>query len=212
MKIIEQSVEFVDEPDWNDLVKHLETCGRICYKSEQKIKANSANGFVKKIINLGHESVLEHAGFTVKFTCDRGISHQIVRHRIASYSQESTRYCNYINEEFGSEICVIKPFFFDEASDNYKIWYEACLQSEKNYFDLIKNGAKPEEARSVLPNSLKTDLVMTANMREWRHFLKLRTSVGAHPQIRQLSLDLLNKLLERANVLFSDLSIKDKIL
>ena len=85
------------------------------------------------------------------------------------------------------------------------------MQSEKNYFDLIKNGAKPEEARSVLPNSLKTDLVMTANMREWRHFLKLRTSVGAHPQIRQLSLDLLNKLLERANVLFSDLSSKDKI-
>ena len=206
MKIINQSVEFIDEPDWDLLLKHLETCGRICYKSEQKIKANSANGFVKKIINLGHESVLEHAGFTVKFTCDRGISHQIVRHRLASYSQESTRYCNYINKEFGSEICVIKPFFFDEKSYNYKIWYEACLQSEKNYFALIKNGAKPEEARSVLPNSLKTDLVMTANMREWRHFLKLRTAPEAHPQIRQLSIILLNKLLERANVLFADIS------
>lgn len=206
MKVIDQSVEFIDEPDWNLLLKHLETCGRICYKSEQKIVANSANGFIKKIINLGHESVLEHAGFTVKFTCDRGISHQIVRHRLASYSQESTRYCNYINKEFGSEICVIKPFFFDEKSENYKIWYEACLQSEKKYFALIKNGAKPEEARSVLPNSLKTDLVMTANMREWRHFLKLRTAPEAHPQIRQLSIILLNKLLERANVLFADIS------
>ena len=169
--------------------------------------ANSANGFIKKIISFGHESVLEHIGFTVKFTCDRGISHQIVRHRIASYSQESTRYCNYINEKFGGEICVIKPFFFDETSKNYKIWYEACLQSERNYFDLIKNGAKAEEARSVLPNSLKTDLVMTANMREWRHFLKLRTSQNAHPQIRQLSIDLLNKLLERAKVLFADISV-----
>ena len=206
MKIIDQDVEFINEPDWDLLLKHLETCGRICYKSEQKIVANSANRFIKKIISLGHESVLEHAGFTVKFTCDRGISHQIVRHRIASYSQESTRYCNYINEKFGGEICVIKPFFFDETSENYKIWYEACLQSEKNYFNLIKNGAKSEEARLVLPNSLKTDLVMTANMREWRHFLKLRTSQKAHPQIRQLSIGLLNKLLERANILFADIS------
>ena len=111
MKIIEQNVEFVNEPDWNLVLKHLEICGRICYKSEQKILENSASGFIKKIISRGHESVLEHAGFTVKFVCDRGISHQIVRHRIASYSQESTRYCNYISEKFGSEICVIRPFF-----------------------------------------------------------------------------------------------------
>lgn len=208
MKVIDAYVEFIDNPDWDRIIKKIELCGRVCYKSEDKITIDSDKRFIKNIIKRGHEAVLEHASFSVKFTCDRGISHQIVRHRIASYCQESTRYCNYMNDKFSNEICVIKPCFFDECSENYKTWFKSCLQCEKNYFELIKNGAKPEEARNVLPNSLKTELVMTANIREWRHFLKLRTSKAAHPQIRELANMTLNLFNAGGNILFEDINQK----
>lgn len=208
MKVIDAYVEFIDNPDWNKILKKIELCGRVCYKSEDKITIDSDKRFIKNIIKRGHEAVLEHASFSVKFTCDRGISHQIVRHRIASYCQESTRYCNYMNDKFSNEICVIKPCFFDECSENYKIWFESCLQCEKSYFELIKNSVKPEEARNVLPNSLKTELVMTANIREWRHFLKLRTSPAAHPQIRELANMTLNLFNAGGNILFEDIKPK----
>lgn len=208
IKVIDAYVEFIDNPDWNKILKKIELCGRVCYKSEDKITIDSDKRFIKNIIKRGHEAVLEHASFSVKFICDRGISHQIVRHRIASYCQESTRYCNYMNDKFSNEICVIKPCFFDECSENYKIWFKSCLQCEKSYFELIKNGVKPEEARNVLPNSLKTELVMTANIREWRHFLKLRTSKAAHPQIRQLANMALNLFNNGCNILFEDIMLQ----
>lgn len=205
MKIINQSAEFLDKPNWDNVIKHLELCGRVCYKSENKISTNSAQTFIKNIIKHGHEAVLEHFSFSVKFICDRGISHEIVRHRLASYCQESTRYCNYTDDKFKNQICFIKPYFLDENNKSYQIWLNSCTQAEQAYFNLIKNGAKPQEARAVLPNSLKTELIMTANIREWRHFIKLRSSSAAHPQIRELIYALLHICDYKNNVLFQDL-------
>lgn len=194
MKIINADVEFITPIDGAAILKRLEQCGRVCYKSEAKITDTSAPAFVAGIIKRGHEAVLEHCSFTVKFICDRGVSHEIVRHRVASYCQESTRYCNYSKEGFGSEITVIKPCFLHPYTDGFNLWEEGCLFAEQTYFNLLECGCSPQEARSVLPNSLKTEVVMTANIREWRHFLKLRCSPAAHPQMREVALILLDKL------------------
>ena len=153
--------------------------------------ATSAGPFVAKICNtFKHESVIEHSSLTVKFVCDRGVTHELVRHRLAAYSQESARYCNYAQEKFGREITVIKPFFFVDSPQAYMAWKQGCEQAEKAYFELIEMGRTPQEARSVLPNSLKTEIVMTANWREWRHIFALRCSDKAHPQIREIMIPL----------------------
>lgn len=151
------------------------------------------------------DAPIEPDQLTVKFICDRGVSHEIVRHRMASYCQESTRYCNYGKGKFGEEITVIEPCFWPEGSDLYWAWKNACLISEQCYFSLLKSGATPQEARSVLPNSLKTEVVMTANIREWRHFLKLRCSPAAHPQMREVALILLDKVHWLIPVCFDDI-------
>ena len=137
--------------------------------------------------------------------CDRGVSHEIVRHRIASYSQESTRYCNYNSEKFGKELTFIKPCFWNEGSNEYLIWKEQMQQIEATYNKLIEYGASPQEARSVLPNSLKTEIVITMNIREWRHFFKLRTSNAAHPQIREIAKTMLLSFQNKIPILFDDL-------
>ena len=205
MKIINDDVEFITPIDGAAILKRLEQCGRVCYKSEAKITDTSAPAFVAGIIKRGHEAVLEHCSFTVKFICDRGVSHEIVRHRVASYCQESTHYCNYSKEGFGSEITVIKPCFLHPYTDGFNLWEEGCLFAEQTYFNLLECGCSPQEARSVLPNSLKTEVVMTANIREWRHFLKLRCSPAAHPQMREVALILLDKLHSLIPVCFDDI-------
>lgn len=205
MKIINADVEFITPIDGAAILKRLEQCGRVCYKSEAKITDTSAPAFVAGIIKRGHEAVLEHCSFTVKFICDRGVSHEIVRHRVASYCQESTRYCNYSKEGFGSEITVIKPCFLHPYTDGFNLWEEGCLFAEQTYFNLLECGCSPQEARSVLPNSLKTEVVMTTNIREWRHFLKLRCSPAAHPQMREVALILLDKLHSLIPVCFDDI-------
>ena len=205
MKIINPSYEIIKSISPNDMIKNLERYGRVCYKSESNITQNSANSFVQRIINSGHESVIEHEKITVKIICDRGVSHEIVRHRIASYSQESTRYCNYTDDKFGNELTFIKPCFWDQNSNEYNIWYKQMKSVEKNYFSLIDLGSTPEQARSILPNSLKTEIVITMNLREWRHFFKLRTSLKAHPQMREISLPLLNEMSNYLPMIFSDL-------
>lgn len=182
----------MDDLNQSEILKKIELCGRVCYKSEDRITDESAETFVKRIIESGHHSVLEHVSFTVKFICDRGVSHEIVRHRIASYSQESTRYCNYGKDGFGGEITVIEPCFLALGSEAYLEWQMACKNAEDAYFNLLGIGLKPQEARSVLPNSLKTEVVMTANIREWLHFFKLRCSPAAHPQMREVA-----KMLQR---------------
>lgn len=205
MKIINANVEFITPIDGAAILKRLEQCGRVCYKSEAKITDTSAPAFVAGIIKRGHEAVLEHCSFTVKFICDRGVSHEIVRHRLASYCQESTRYCNYSKEGFGSEITVIEPCFLKTGTEGWEMWQKACEMAEWRYFKLLDFGCSPQEARSVLPNSLKTEVVMTANIREWRHFLKLRCSKAAHPQMREVALILLEKVHELIPVCFDDI-------
>lgn len=205
MKIIQPSVEFITPLNGQVVIERLEQIGRTCYKSEDRITADSAIKFLKGIIERGHESVLEHCSFTVKFICDRGISHEIVRHRLASYSQESTRYCNYGKDKFGHEITVIAPCFLEVTSDQWRIWEHACAMAEKAYFDLLDQGCTPQEARAVLPNSLKTEVVMTANIREWRHFLWLRCNEAAHPQMREVATQVLAGFYKELPVLFDDI-------
>lgn len=292
MKIINSQASVLVE---NDPIKKIEKCGRVCYKSEDKITEDSAGKFVENIINRGHEAVLEHASFifqvshnvyedlrekvmfvenrypvkmylrftdsdgyvvsgnvrawrdffcfagvppymndfveanlilfsefksdfpfnpkggrwsirqistnelvstyqrlvhedvSVKFICDRGVTHEIVRHRPASFCQESTRYCNYSNGKFGGEITVIKPCFFKENSTRYLNWFVACESAETAYNAILEDGGTPQEARDVLPNSLKTELIMTAPLMEWCHFFNLRMSPAAHPQMQEVA-------------------------
>ena len=178
-----------------DLEKNIELAGRVCYKSEGRITADSHYGFIERLLESKHESVLEHGSITVRIICDRGVSHEIVRHRIASFSQESTRYCNYSKEAFGGEITFIdiaSGFKYQIGNPlevrRYEVWMEAMKNAEKAYHDLLALEATPQEARSVLPNSLKTEVVITANPREWLHIFKLRTSKQAHPQMREIML------------------------
>lgn len=209
MNIIKPSVEFVGDVDGRKALEHLEKCGRVCYKSENLIKENSCEKFLANVIARGHEAVLEHYSFTVRFICDRGVSHEIVRHRLASFCQESSRYCNYSKDKFGNELTFIKPCFWDKDSVHYRVWMEFNRLVEENYMEMIEHGCTPEEARSILPNSLKTEVMMTANIREWRHFLKLRTSPAAHPQMREVALMLLEKCKETFPVLFDDIEVSE---
>lgn len=208
MKVINSSFEILTN-DTEGMLKRLELAGRICYKSEGLITENSAESFIRRIINSGHESVIEHEKITVKIICDRGVTHEIVRHRIASYSQESTRYCNYSKEKFGTELTFIKPVFWSEKSQEYNTWKAQMQLVEDCYLQLIQLGASPEQARSVLPNSLKTEIIVTMNLREWRHFFKLRTSKHAHPQMREISIPLFEKMREMLPAIFDDISIEN---
>ena len=292
MNIIKPSFEIITE---QDPLKKIELCGRVCYKSEDKITADSAKKFVKSLIERGHESVLEHVDYivminrvaydyynkvvlqlkeyginpmlrttaddstnryiisgnvrmwrdfmrdmkmiiappsflqlfcnnilfddvnttkehlksgkfinksellkgietdvhrteTVRFIVDRGVSHEIVRHRMASFSQESTRYCNY-----GGEVTFIAPPFACYE------WVKAMEYAEKTYSTMIEKGMKPQQARSVLPNSTKTELIMTTNIQNWKHFFELRTAEAAHPQMREVTIPLFEEMKRRWN-------------
>ena len=206
MIIIKPYTEILNVVNGHEILKKIEECGRVCYKSEGRISEGSAEKFVANIIKRGHEAVLEHASVTVKFVVDRGVSHEIVRHRLASYCQESTRYCNYQKDDFGTEITVIKPLFFEEGSEGFEYWKKSCEEAETTYFKLLNFGCTPQEARTVLPNSLKTEVIMTANLREWRTFFKLRTSYAAHPQMREVTIPLLDAFKIMIPVVFDDIS------
>ena len=204
MQIIKPSVEFITPIDGDAILTHIEKCGRVCYKSEAKISSGSAKKFCQDLIKRGHEAVLEHYSFTVKFICDRGVTHELVRHRLASYCQESTRYCNYGKGQFGAEITVIEPLYLAKDTPAYDTWKNACEAAEKAYFDLLDLGLTPQEARAVLPNSLKAEIYMTANVREWRHFFRLRCAPAAHPQMREVATQLLQMCREKIPVVFDD--------
>lgn len=208
MKIVNAGYEILTEIDGDNELKFIEKVGRVCYKSEDNITEGSANGFVKMLIDRGHEAMLEHSCLTVKFIVDRGISHEIVRHRLFSFAQESTRYCNYSKGKFGNEITVIKPCFFEQDSVEYDIWENAMLSAEHDYSELLLKGASPQEARAVLPNSLKTEVIVTGNYREWRHFFKLRTAKAAHPQMREVAIPLLEELKSRLPIIFDDIIVE----
>jgi len=209
MRVIKPYFIIESDVDGEEALKLIEKAGRTCYKSESFISGNSAEEFVRKIIKHGHEAVIEHYSVTVRLICDRGVSHEVVRHRLASYSQESTRYCNYSKDRFENQVTFIEPCFWDRNTEDgrkkYEIWERAMAYAEKSYLELVENGATPQEARSVLPNSLKTEMVMTMNLREWRHFFKLRTSKASHPQMRELAIPLLKKFKELIPVVFEDI-------
>jgi thymidylate synthase (FAD) len=205
---------FIRKFDIERLARGLEEAGRTCYKSEGKMTDHSFESFLENKISAGHLSLIEHGSITVKFICDRGISHELVRHRLASFSQESTRYCNYSQNKFDNEITVVEPFFFRYPDPSiyitrYELWYSACRDSERAYMSLLNMGAKPQEARSVLPNSLKTEVWMTANVREWRHIFEQRCSKGAHPQMRQIMIPLYYELNTEMPYLFDDIIKRD---
>ena len=218
MHIISPSAKILTPIDGLEILRFIEKVGRTCYKSEDKINDESCYRFVKMLIDNGHESVLEHRGFTVEFTNDRGVSHEEVRHRLASFSQESTRYCNYSKDKFDGGITYIDvqgakkydhvmnsldPKTFDLIYDE---WCEACLDAEFHYLNMIKLGATPQFARSVLNNSTKTTICITANLREWRTILKQRTAPAAHPQIREVMIPLLEELKSKIPIIFDDIN------
>lgn len=204
-------------------LQHIEKIGRVCYKSEDRITEDgeSAKKFVGMLIKNGHEAMIEHSSLSVKFTVDRGVSHELVRHRIASFAQESTRYCNYANNKFGGEctyIDITPGMHLDTKMSNmseeelnavYEEWVLAMEDAEKHYMRMLELGATPQIARSVLPNSTKTEITITANYREWRNFFKLRVPKTAHPQMREVTIELLKELKTRVPVIFDDIEIEN---
>lgn len=202
MKLIDQSCELIQVPD--SVVEKIEQAGRICYKSEHKITKDSAKRFVSALLAKGHESVIEHSTATVLFITNRGVTHELVRHRLASFSQESTRYVRH------DDVVFIRPVWFNTASEfSQKIFIKSLKYLERDYCNLINlHKWRPEQAREVLPNALKTEIVVTANMREWRHIFKLRCSKKAHPQTRSLMIDALKKFKNQIPILFDDIEIK----
>jgi thymidylate synthase (FAD) len=201
LKIVEPSVQLLHiTPDAEQVI---ERAGRIAWRSEDRITAGSHEPFIRMIKTKNHESVLEHASAGFIIVTDRGITHELVRHRIASYTQESTRYCNYSKGKFDGKIRVIIPSGLNPAQISK--WQIACEAAEYNYINMLNEGAKAQQARSVLPTSLASEVVMTANFREWRHFIRLRTAEGAHPDMRIIA-GLIRKVLrEQAPVVFEDI-------
>ncbi len=207
MQIIKAGYEILDPLNGEEILKKIERVARVCYKSEEKIGEGTAEKMVRALVKSKHEAMLEHFSFSVKFIVDRGVSHELVRHRVASFAQESTRYCNYGHE---GEITVIEPCFWSWSKDGikYNEWLSACEMAESYYLSLLEMGATPQEARAVLPNSLKTEVVMTANLREWRHFFSLRAcgSTGKpHPQMLEVAVPLLKEVKSLIPVVFDDL-------
>lgn len=211
MKIVEPKYEILTDISEGGIkeLQQIERVTRVCYKSEDKITPNgeSAKKLVRFLVKQGHEAMLEHSQLSVLFTCDRGVANELVRHRIASFAQESTRYCNYSKEKFDYNITVIKPFYINKEQDKlaYNRWVTSCESAERTYLWMLGDGYRPEQARCVLPLCLKTEIVVTANYREWRNIFKLRTPVAAHPQMRELMCPLLKELQSKIPVVFDDI-------
>jgi thymidylate synthase (FAD) len=227
MKLIKPSYQILTKLNGPEILRNIEVAGRTCYKSEEKITEDSAEALVATLVRSGHHSVLEHQSFSVRFICDRGVSHEIVRHRLASFSQESTRYCNYSKDKFDNQLTFIIPpwvdieelecrvsFFGNTISnphdlpilaDNDLLWFLAMARAERSYNDLIREGWKAQEARSVLPNSLKTEIVVTVNLREWRTIFSQRCAIAAHPQMRELMQPLLVEVQSKIPIIFNEI-------
>lgn len=203
MQVINQYWEWVQKPLMP--LEIIERAGRTCYKSEDKITPTSAGRFVRGVVKAGHESVIEHVSASVRFTTSRSVTHELVRHRLCAFSQESQRYVNY--KRGGIEFILPVWFAYNWKEDGVCCrWNDAMIDAELCYEELIDRGWRPEEAREVLPNSTKTEIVVTTNMREWRHIFKLRTSAAAHPQIRALMRDCLQGFKAEIPVLFDDIN------
>ena len=190
MQIVDPYIQ-VEKVNGIQIMKNIERVCRTCYRSEGKITEESYKTLLKNCITRGHESVLEHEKVTIRMYCDLGVYKDLTRHRIASFSIESTRYCNYGKDKFDNELKIIKPCNIEEGTDIYANWKNACEAIEKNYMEMSKKGALPDQLRMILPHSIAAEVTMTANIREWKHILSLRASNHTHPSIRQLMIPLL---------------------
>lgn len=199
MKVIDPTVVVSLQSEPQFIMKTIEEAGRTCYKSEDRINENSYVAFIERLVRRGHEAMLEHGYATAHFRIDRGVSHELVRHRLVSYAQESTRYCNYKDKD----IEFVRPSYLNESS--YELWTNAMLTAEEAYNQMIKNGCTPQQARAVLPNSLATTIVVTANLREWRTIFKLRCAKDAHPDMRYIMLRLLSDMYKLFPPVFEDI-------
>ena len=211
MKWIESSVTPVCDINASDLIRKVEIAARTCYRSEDLIGEGTAYKLIRNCISRGHESVIEHASITFSIVCDRGVSHELVRHRLASYSQESTRYCSYNKDKFGKGLTFIQPWWmqeegYEKAADAIDT---ATSAAEHEYLRMIQDGFPPDVARCVLPNCLATTVVVTMNMRELRHFLKLRLSKKAHPDIRKIAKCIVQMLKDNELEIFIEDIIKE---
>jgi len=199
---------FTATPQLEELVEQI---GRVCWKSEDRIKPGSAKTFIETLKSKKHESVLEHGAITVHIVCNRGVSHEFVRHRIASYSQESTRYCNYSKEKFGQELTYIdpRPGFPTMTADDFAVWVEDMTDNERRYMAKIARGWSPQQARGVLAHDVKTEFYITANPRVWRHVFQVRTDGAAHPQMCEITRPLLLDFAQTWPALFGDIQVRD---
>lgn len=205
MKLIDPVI-YVEKYDGLKIMKRIERACRTCYRSEGATTDDSYKKLIKNCIARGHESVLEHEKITIRCICDIGFYKDLTRHRIASFSNESTRYCNYGKDKFDNEIKIIKPCHIDEGSELYNIWYHAMEAMEKAYLEMSEKGATVDQLRMLLPHSTAAEITMSANIREWRHILRLRCSKMSHPSIRQSLIPLLMKFKEDMPELFDDIS------
>ena len=217
MRTVAAHVEFINPPEYAVVLDTIERVGRTCYKSEDKITEFSAEGFVRGLIKRGHEAMIEHGSVTLCFINDRGVSHEEVRQRIASYGQESTRYCNYSKEKFDGEVtyidiergmeldATVSKLPFEVKLAIIHEWMVACLDAERHYLRMLELGATPQIARSVLNSSTKTEICVTMNFREWRHFITLRDAPTAHPQMREVAAQAHEYLWRNYPVFFKDL-------
>ena len=209
MELIRPGYEILTPIDGLKELQDIERAARTCYRSESAITSDgkSAKKMVRMLIERGHEAMLEHSFLSVKFICDRGVTHELVRHRLCSFAQESTRYCNYAGGKAGKRMRFILPCFFMDSKEReaeLELWTRACAKAANDYAELLSMGATPQEARTVLPNSVAAEIVMSGNYREWRHILKLRTARDAHPQMREIMCPLGIELQRRIPVIFDD--------
>lgn len=221
MRTVEASVEFINPPEYAVVLDTIERVGRTCYKSEDKMTEFSAEDFVRRLIKRGHEAMIEHGSVTLRFINDRGVSHEEVRHRIASFGQESTRYCNYSTDKFNGEVtyidiergmeldATVSKLPFEVKLAIIHEWMVACLDAERHYLRMLELGATPQIARSVLNTSTKTEICITMNFREWRHFIRLRNDPTAHPQMREVAQQVLDMLYEKYPVFFEEFVKED---
>lgn len=216
MKVVDASYEILNELDGVSILKFLEKVGRVCYKSEGQITDDSYTKFVKMLVERGHEAMLEHYSFSVRFISNRGFTHELVRHRVASFAQESTRWCNYSQDKFGGELTFIRPLWTKsedrQKGSKSKIvtvagWLKDMESLEMAYLYALRDGLSPQEARGFLPNDLKAEIVITANLREWRHIFKLRTAKNAHPDMRFLMIPLSQEVKSKIPVVFDDIEV-----
>ena len=204
MKIIEPIIQ-VEKVDYKQIMKNLERACRTCYRSEGKITEESYKTLLKNCINRGHESILEHEKITIRMVCDIGVYKDLTRHRIASFSIESTRYCNYGKDKFDNQIKFIKPVNMEEGTELYSKWYNTCKMIEENYIEMSKMEATPDQLRMLLPHSTAAEVTMTANIREWKHIFSLRCTKHTHPAVEQLMIPLLLKFKKEMPEIFDSI-------